>query len=157
MRSLVTLLAVLATSSASAAPVRGLRPADELRLVFLAADQGSVLTQGMTGDASIHVGRISARCKAGGCARAVIRKSFRLRVDGAGSGRFVRVRAFVQAGGQGKRYFLDGRPLSTVPMVVDAAAPVRVAVAHTLEIEVSAAEPDGMLAETIGWQVEEIR
>lgn len=158
MRSLVGLCVLLLASTLDAAPARGLRPRDELQLVFLDGDGRGGMANGATGDASLDVGRTSARCGGRhGCARGVIRRRFRLRVDGAGVARFVRVRAFLQTGAPGQRIRLDGHVLSTAPTLIDAAVPVRVAVAHTLEIEVSTAEPEGMLAESITWLVEDIR
>ncbi len=156
MRSLVGLAVLLVTSTLEAAPARGLRPRDELKLVFLDGDGGGGMVAGAAGDAALDVGRASARCDKR-CAPGVIRRRFRLRVDGAGVARFVRVRAFLQTGAPGKRIRLDGHVLSTAPTLIDAAVPVRIPVAHTLEIEVGTAEPEGMLAESITWLVEDIR
>jgi hypothetical protein len=147
-------LAFVATS-ASAAPRRTIRRSEDLRLVFLAGDAAPV-HQGATGDALIDVGRVTGRC-ARGCPRPVIQRRFRLRIDGGGSARFVRVRAFLQVATPGQQVRLDGRLLTEAPLIVDAATPLGVAVAHTVEIEVSPSAREGVLAESIVWIAEELQ
>lgn len=150
-------LALIASGApaADAAPVRAVRAIEDLRLVFLDGDAAPV-HQGATGDAMIDVGRVASRCVRS-CARTVVQRRFRLRVEGAGPARFVRVRAFLQASTPGQQVRLDGRVLTEAPMIVDAAMPVRMAVAHTLEIEISASAREGLLAETVVWNVEELQ
>jgi hypothetical protein len=150
------LIAALAASTADAGPPRGLRFSDGLRVAVLPADDG-MIRQGDGGDAAVDVGRLVARCANGDCSRIVVRKRFRLRVDGVRATKFVRVNAFVQLGSRGQRYRVDGRLLSSAPSLVDAVMPLGVAVPHTLEIEILASEPEGVLAETIVWQVEDVR
>ncbi|HVK88804.1 MAG TPA: hypothetical protein VM513_32010 [Kofleriaceae bacterium] len=147
-----SMLAALAMPAVAAA---GPEP---FRLVFLDADPGASVRQGAGDSATIDVGRVVARtCGGRACMRTVIQRRFRLRVDGQSSGRFVRVSAFVQHDVPGQRVKLDGRILSTMPQVVDAARPLRMPVAHMLEIEVSASQPEGPLAESIIWIVEDAR
>jgi hypothetical protein len=153
MRALVALAVTLAAVSAHAAPLRTVRRSDELRIVFLEGD-GAPVHQGSIGDAMIDVGRIAARC-AKSCGRTVATRRFRLRIDGGGSARFVRVRAFLQASTPGQTVRLDGRLLTEAPQLVDAAMPLHVPVGHTLEVDVAASARDGLLAETVLWTVEE--
>lgn len=155
MRALALLALALGTASVDAAPGRTVRPAEDLRIVFLDGDAAPV-HQGATGDAMIDAGRIASRC-ARTCARTVVQRRFRIRVDGAGPARFVRVRAFVQARTPGQQVRLDGRALTEAPLVIDAAMPLRAPVAHTLEIEVSPSARDGLLAETVVWIAEELQ
>lgn len=158
MRAVIAVAIALVAGGAApvdAAPVRTVRPSEDLRLVFLDGDAAPV-HQGATGDAMIDVGRVASRCVRS-CARTVVRRRFRLRVEGAGPARFVRVRAFVQASTPGQQVRLDGRVLTEAPLIVDAAMPLRAAVSHTLEIEIAASAREGLLAETVMWTVEELQ
>jgi hypothetical protein len=154
MRIAFTLLALLpAVAQVDAAPARLSRPVDELRLVFLDADDRAPVRQGADDDATIDVGRVvAARCPSRGCLRTVVRRQFRLRVDArATAARFARTQAFLQNDVPGHRVRIDGRLLSSTPQLIDTAVPLGVAVAHTLEIEVPVTEPEGMLADHIVW------
>ena len=167
MRGLAPTLVLLASVAiarvdvAAAGPMRGLRlaPVDELHLAFLDADEHASLHQGTSGDATIDVGRMSAKnCMARGCMRTVVQRRFRIRVEGSAlRTRFVRVQAFVQDDMSQQRLRIDGRPLGSAPTLIDAAIPVGVPVAHTLEIEVPVSAPEGLVAQTIVWQVESIQ
>lgn len=159
MRIAVAILALLPLAAAvDAAPSRGVRPADELRLVFLDADASAPVRQSPFGDAALDVGRVVAtQCPRSGCMRTVVKRRFRLRVDGAGTSRFVRVRAHLQTEMPGQRVLVDGRLLTSTPQLIDSVVPVRVAVAHTLVIEVPVSEPEGLLAHAIVWLVEDIK
>lgn len=152
-------LAALLPTVADAGPrtaLRAPRVREELRLVFLDADDKAPIRQGAFGDASVDVGTVRATNCAPRCTKSVVRRRFRLRVEGgATTSRFVRVQAYVQGDNPGQRVRLDGRVLSSSPQLIDANAPLRVAVAHTLEIEVSASEPQGVLAQSIQWIVED--
>ena len=154
MRLLAALIALLPMAHLDAAPLR-VRPAEELQLVFLDGDERAPVRRAAYGDATLDVGSVRAqRCGARGCASTIIKRRFRLRVDGRGS-RFVRVRAFLQDDTPGQRVRIDGRLLTSAPQLVGAAIPLRVAVSHTLEIEIPTSEPDGMLTRTIVWLVED--
>jgi hypothetical protein len=160
VRTLITLLAlVAAVAEVAAAPPRVGRPADQLRLVFIDGDGGAPVRSGGRGDANLDLGRVVAgRCLPRSCRRTVVRRRFRLRIDGrSAAARFVRLRAFVQNDMPGTRVRVDGRLLTSAPQLIDPAAPLGVPVAHTVEIEVPASEPQGMLAQTIVWVVEDDR
>lgn len=138
MRAAIVLFA-LAPVLASAAPPRRVRPDRELRAVILdggTVDVGSI--------------RCTTRCKS-----TAVKRRFRLRVEGASTARFARVRAFVQVDVPGQRIRIDGRLIGTMPILVDAASPLGIAVGHTLEIEVPATEPAGLVTQTINWLVED--
>lgn len=136
--------------------VRADRFIEPLRLAFLDADERAPVRKGFH-DAAIDVGRVtgtSTKCTPRSC---ILRRRFRLRVDGRTSARFVTLRAHIADDMAGQRLRLDGRLLSTTPTLVDAAAPVGVAMVHTIEIEVLSSEPEGLLAHTIEWTVEDMR
>jgi hypothetical protein len=135
------------------------RLASDLRVIFLDGDGDSPVRRGALDDATMDVGRVVAgRCGSRLCGRTVVRRRIRLRVDGRrGARRFVRVRAFVQNEMPGHRVRVDGRILTSAPQLIDAVAPLGVPVAHTLEIEVHASEPPGMLSQTIVWVAEDDR
>lgn len=150
----VALLSVVAPSGAS--PARTVAPRDELRLVFLDADDAGSVRSGAASSAAIDVGRVVADNCANGCMRTIVKRRFRLRVEG-GTARLVRVRAFVQDNWNGQRVRIDGRTLSSMPQLIDAAVPMRVAVTHTLEIDVPTSEPPGALSHSIVWLAEEVQ
>jgi hypothetical protein len=158
MRSLLIICALaIGASPAAAGPrTRTDRLMAPLRIVFLDGDERAPVRQAFSGDASIDVGRVtgtSTKCTPRSC---VIQRRFRLRVDGRSTARFVTVRAFLGVEMSGQRVRVDGRLLSTAPTLVDASAPLGIATTHTLEIEVFASEPDGLLAHTIQWTVEDL-
>jgi hypothetical protein len=158
MRLLFTLLAVSsAVADVAAAPARLARPVEEFQLVFLDGDDRAPVRQGA--DAAVmDIGRVVSRCWARRCASTVVQRRFRLRVDARSTApRFARVHAFVQNDAPGHRVRLDGRPLTSVPMLVDALVPLGVAVVHVLEIEVPISEPPGLLAQNIVWFAESAR
>jgi hypothetical protein len=129
---------------------------EPLRVVFLDGDERAPVRQAFSGDASIDVGRVtgtSTKCTPRSC---IVQRRFRLRVEGRSHARFATVRAFLGEDILGQRVRLDGRLLSSTPTLVDAAAPLGVATLHTLEIEVAASEPEGLLAHTIEWTVEDM-
>ena len=147
-----------AVTEVSAAPTRQTRLGEELSLVFLAGDSTAVHRDGYD-SAVIDVGRVVAgNCPSRGCTRTVVKKRFRLRVDGRASAtRFVRVRAFVQVDIPGQRIRIDGRLVTSLPQQVGAATPLGVPVSHLLEIEVPASEPAGSITQDIVWLVEDVR
>lgn len=156
MRILLTLLALMpAVADVAAAPARIARPGNELRLVFL-GDERAPVHQGASDDATIDVGRVvAAKCPTRGCMRTLVRKQFRLRVDGnATTTRFARTRAYLQHEVPGHRVRVDGRLLTTTPQIIDAAIPLGAPVSHTLEIQIPINEPEGALNESIVWLVE---
>jgi hypothetical protein len=160
MRVIITLFALLpAIARVDAAPARLSRPVSELRLVFLDGDDHAHVRQGAYDDATIDVGRVvAARCRSRGCVRTVVRRLFRLRIDGgATTARVARTRAFIQNDVPGHQVRLDGRLLTSSPQIIDAGIPVGIAVAHTLEIEVPTSEPEGLIADNIVWLVEDTR
>jgi hypothetical protein len=155
MRASVALAIAFVATSVDAAPLRTIRRIEDLRLVFLAGDAAPV-HQGATGDALIDVGRITGRC-AHGCPHSAVQRRFRLRVDGGGSARFVRVRAYLQVATPGQQVRIDGRLLTEAPQIIDAATPLGVAMTHTLEIDISPSAREGLLAESIVWIAEELQ
>ena len=160
MRILLTLLALLpAIPDVGAAPARLSRPSNDLRLVFLGSDERAPVYRGGTDDATIDIGRVvAAKCSTRGCMRSVVRRQFRVRVDGNGTAtRLVRTRAFIQDDVPGHRVRVDGRLLTTIPQIIDAAIPLGAPVPHSLEIEVPISEPEGALNQGIVWLVEDAR
>lgn len=160
MRKLIAVLVLVsATASAAASPARSAAPADAFRLVFLEGDAQAPVRRGGADDATIDVGRVvAARCPSRGCLRTVVRRQFRLRIDGAATtARFVRTRAYLQSDASGHRVRIDGRLLTAGPQLIDAMIPLGVPVVHTLEIEVPTTEPAGMLAESILWLAEDVQ
>jgi len=157
MRILITFVALLsAAAPVFAAPPRPARPAEEFRLVFLDGDDRAPVRQSAYDDATIDVGRVVAtRCASRGCMRTVVSRRFRLRVDAvATSARYVRTQVFLQSDVPGHRVRLDGRLLSSAPLMIDANVPLGVATIHTLEIEIPISEPAGMIAENLVWTAE---
>lgn len=157
---MITLLALLtAVADVTAAPVRLARPAEELQVVFLEGDDRAPVRQGAFDNASIDIGRVvGGRCPQRRCLSTIVRKRFRIRVDGrATTARFARTHAFLQNDTPGQRVRIDGRLLTSVPVLIDASAPLGVPVAHTLEIEVPTSEAKGVLAHNIIWLAEGAR
>jgi hypothetical protein len=160
MRIAITLLVLgIAAGRASASPARLSRPMDELRLVFLDADERAPVRQGARDQAMIDVGRVvAASCPSRRCVRTVVRRQFRLRIDGvATTARAARTYALLQNDVPGHRVRLDGRLLSSGPQLIDAALPLGVPIAHTLEIEIPISEPAGIINENIIWLAEDVR
>jgi len=160
MRMLIThLVVVSAAASAAASPARPAAPADAFRLVFLEGDAQASVRRDGADDATLDVGTVvAARGPSRGCLRTVVRRQFRVRVDGvATTARFVRTRAYLQSDAPGHRVRLDGRLLTAGPQLIDAMIPLGVPVAHTLEIEVPITEPPGLFAESIIWIAEDVR
>jgi hypothetical protein len=160
MRLPITLLALLpAVADVAAAPARLTRPVEEFQVVFLEGDDRAPVRRGAHDDATIDVGRVVAgRCPPHHCVSTVVRRRFRVRVDGRSTtARFVRMHAFVQNEMPGHRVRINGRLLTSVPLLIDAAAPLGVPVAHTIEIEVPTSEPAGLLAQNIVWLAEGAR
>jgi RNase P/RNase MRP subunit p29 len=149
----------VAALDVAAAPARPGRVIGELRPVFLEADDRAPVRRAGHDGATIDVGRVIAgRSSSRLAMRTVVRRQFRMRVDGSASvARFARVRAFVQNDTPGHRVRIDGRLLTSAPQLLDAAVPLGVPVSHVLEIEVPISEHDGALTETIVWQVEDVR
>lgn len=158
MRIIITLLALgAAVARVDATPARPIRPVADLRLVFLDGDDRAPVRRGAYDDAIIDVGRVvAARCHSRGCMRTAVRRQFRVRVEGATTARFARTHAFLQNDVPGHRVLLDGRPLTAAPVLIDAGVPLGLAVAHTLEIEVPSSEPEGVIADSIVWLVEDV-
>ena len=103
----------------------------------------------------VAAGRIDAgTLSAHGGRRATYRSIFRVLVQGRTPGRFARLRASVEAAGPRCTVRIDGVLLSAVPLMIDPLAPVGRAVTHTLDIEVPASEPPGLLASSITWLAE---
>lgn len=158
MRRLLVIagLALFASTVQAGPRVRVDRLMESLRLVFLDADERAPVRQAFGGDAAIDVGRVtgtSTKCTPKSC---IVQRRFRLRVEGRSTARFATVRAHLGEDLTGQRVRVDGRLLSTTPTLVDAAAPIGVATTHVIEIEVSSSEPEGLLAHTIEWTVEDL-
>jgi hypothetical protein len=115
------------------------------------------------GDAAVlEVGQLSAargaaRTRAArdghGHAQSIVdRRQIAVRLRSAsGRARFARLQASLKVEDPRCRVRIDGIVLTQVPQLIDAAAPVGAAVAHTLEIEVPVSEPPGVLATEITW------
>jgi hypothetical protein len=160
MRLLLTLLALFpAVADVAAAPARLTRPVEEFQVVFLEGDDRASVRSGAHDDATIDIGRVVAgRCASHRCLSTVVRRRFRVRVDGRSTtARFARMHAFVQNEMPGHRVRIDGRLLTSAPLLIDAAAPLGVPITHTLEIEVPTSEPEGVLAQNIVWLAEAAR
>jgi hypothetical protein len=146
MRAFLVLTTLLAcTSDAGAAG---------LRIRFGDASAGP------DGDAWIDLGSISGRScgfrDGDRCLRSSItRRRITVRVErGAGGMAFARLSASLVADDARARVRIDGVLLSAAPRLVDAGAPLGVAVAHTIEIEVPSTEPAGRVAAAITWHAE---
>jgi len=155
MRAALHVWAALAALASPSLTFAGPAP---FRLAFLDGDERASVRPGADDSATIDFGRVVAkRCGGHACARTTVQRRFRLRIDGRSARRFVQVSAYLQYDVPGQRVKLDGRVLSSMPQVIDAASPLRVPIAHTLEIEVPASHPEGPLAEAIVWIVEDAR
>jgi hypothetical protein len=165
MRGVFALLLAIA-GPALAAPVPSARPTDELTIEFLSADAASPVRQAAGGEAMLDVGRLGANtdgthpaqrtARHRGAETSIVtpRRIAILLRSNTGRGGFARLRAFVAVTDPRCRVEIDGIALSQSPQLIDPAAPVGRAVAHTLSIEVPASEPPGALDTRITWLAE---
>ncbi|MCU1349391.1 MAG: hypothetical protein JWO56_2421, partial [Acidobacteria bacterium] len=84
-----------------------------------------------------------------------IRRQFGIRIVHAGEVAIgtARITARLESWDGRATVRLDGRPLTAVPLLVDAHAPVGSVTVHQLEIEVPVSVPAGPLAASIAWEV----
>jgi len=129
-------------------------PDDSLTITFVESDsnQGSMLPAGS--DAWLDLKSVT---RMGSTKEKSIRTRHRfgvrvVRAGGAAWGTAV-LTAMLDSYDGRATYRLDGRPLTTAPLVVDAHAAVGTVVFHTLDVEVPVSVPEGPLAASINWQV----
>jgi hypothetical protein len=119
---------------------------------FLAAD---ALTPVGAGQALLDVGSVSAsqRCGRLPCSR--ITRAVGVKVQApAMRATSARLWAHVQSDDGRCRVKIDGQPLSAIPRLVDAAAPLGRARSHVIEIEVPASAAAGALSSAVIWRAE---
>jgi hypothetical protein len=155
-RALAVLLTTAVALSATAAERRRTvaPPDDSLTITFVESDsnEGSMLPAG--NDAWLDLKSIT---RMGVSKEKTIRTRHRfgvrvVRAGGAAWGTAV-ITALLDSYDGRATYRLDGRPLTTAPLVVDAHAAVGTVVFHTLDVEVPVSVPEGPLAASINWQV----
>jgi hypothetical protein len=155
-RALAVILSIVVALSAAAAERRRVvaPPDDSLTIVFVENDsaQGSMLPAG--NDAWLDLKSV-ARMGASKEKSIRIRHRFGVRVVRAGGAAWGTAVITAQLDSYDGRasYRLDGRPLTTATLVVDAHAAVGTVVFHTLDVEVPVSVPEGPLAASINWQV----
>jgi len=124
---------------------------DEIRIVFV----------GVTGsgsEAMVDAGAMSqTRAKRGRGARtaSVTRRVFGIRIEAASAseGATATLRASLESHDARSTIRIDGIELTTVPKIIDPQSPLGIATTHTIEIEVSAAVPEGGFASAVRWDV----
>jgi hypothetical protein len=119
-------------------------PSSSLTLTFM--DGGAATT------AILDAG--TAAWKGGRRRTTVITRSFAVRIGGPSreARGTATLRAFLETPDPRATMRIDGIVLGTAPVVIHHHAPIGVAVAHTLEIEVPVTAPDGPLVASIGWE-----
>jgi hypothetical protein len=75
-----------------------------------------------------------------------------VRSDGTAWGT-ARVEARLESTDGREKVWIDGQPLTTVPLVVEAHAAVGAVTVHRIEIEVPENVPAGAISASIGWDV----
>jgi hypothetical protein len=149
----MTVLALLGAALIAGQPGAVPAPCDGIRVAVAASPAG---IRSLGGErAVLDIGAVSgatANVRRGhGFLAARVARSVAVRVDGcAGTPRFARLRASV-AGNGGTEVRVDGVRLSSIPALVDAAAPLGASVHRTIEIAVPPSEPEGPLALAITW------
>ena len=155
-RALAVILSSMVALSGAAAERRSTvaRPDDSLTIVFVESDsdQGSMLPAG--NDAWLDLKSVT-RMGASKEKSIRMRHRFGVRVVRAGGAAWgtAMITALLDSYDGRASYRLDGRPLTTAPLVVDAHAAVGTVVFHTLDIDVPVSVPEGPLAASINWQV----
>jgi hypothetical protein len=138
---------LMAASASGAVPLQGVRP-QEISIAFEAPDDPSASAGAM------DLGRLPLRpgrhVRAAGTRRIV---RVRLRAATA-SVRFARLSARLDGGAGGCIVRVDGVRLGPMPQLIDASAPIGLAVSHTIEFDVPASEPAGAVAASITWLAE---
>lgn len=124
---------------------------DEIRIAFVGVP-------GSGTDAMIDAGstaRVRSAARRGTKQFTTIRKTFGVRLEASGSGEGVTatLRASLESHDGRSTMRIDGIPMSTIPKVILAHAPLGVVTTHTIEIEVPAEVAEGAFASAIRWDV----
>jgi len=171
MRALLLTVFLALAAAAPAQAGAALAGAErELTITFVSADSAGGLVQAAAGGGLLDVGRLSAArtrgrrwpsCGSGERCGPIVQRRVAVRVDearrgarGARAAHVARLSAFVAGDGTRCRVRVNGMPLTALPQVIDAHAPVGAAIVYTLEIEVPSSEPEGPLASAITWLAE---
>jgi len=155
--STTAIVMLLWAGSPNAAPQRPTAAAGQhagLTISFTAVDAGASMT-GMMGNPLLDLGRIVATPARARASSTLVRREIAIRlVSGDQVTGTARLSAWLQADDRRSQIRVDGRLLSDVPLIIDAAAVIGTAVRHAIEIEVPYSEPAGPLVSTITWRAE---
>ena len=155
-RALTGILMIAIALSEAAAEHRAIAvapPDDSLTITFIEGDsnQGSMIPAG--NDAWLDLKSVK-RMGASNEKSIRTRHRFGVRVVRAGgAGGSAVITALLDSYDGRATYRLDGKPLTSAPLIVDAHAAVGTVVFHTLDIDVPVSIAEGPLAASITWQV----
>ena len=159
MRNLSTtaLVMLLWAGSPNAAPQRGTAAAGQragLTISFTPVDAGASMA-GLAGNPLLDLGRIVATPGRTRASSTFVRREIAIRLVSGDQGTgMATLSAWLQADDRRSHIRVDGRLLSDVPLIIDAAAVIGTAVRHAIEIEVPYSEAAGPLVSTITWRAE---
>ena len=143
MKNLLALMLLVSLSMPAAEAARRraavTQPAEELAIVFVPMNGQSLM-----GDV----------LEVGGIAKGNVARTVGVRVvrrGGAGKG-VAALRAWVEAPDARVALRVDGKPLGGAPILIDPQAPLGIAVAHRIEIDVPPSAPEGALLSAIRWE-----
>jgi hypothetical protein len=155
--SATALVILLWAASPATAPQQGTAAPGQrtgLTITFTSVDAGASMS-GATGDLLIDLGTIVGTPTQTHAHSTISRREFAIRLLCASNPTgMARVSAWLQVDDHRSRVRIDGRLLSDVPLVVDAAAVIGTAARHAIEIEVPYSEPAGPLVSRITWRAE---
>lgn len=153
-RLTVVFLSALLAFPAAAARRRSVAPvvADDLAILFVetAAADGTFIAAG--GDAWLDVKEVA---KTAGDHHTRVGRSFGIRIvrTSSSTAGTISITARLASTDGRTSMRLDGKPLTELPMVVDAHAVVGAVVMHRLDIEINDAVAPGAIAASIAWDV----
>jgi hypothetical protein len=110
-------------------------------------DEITIAFVGLTGGSS------EALVDAGTVTQKRVRRPFGIRLDAQGKTGVATLRAFLETYDGRCVIRIDGKTVGTVPVVIDAQAPLNEVTTHILEIEVPASVPEGAFASSVRWEV----
>jgi hypothetical protein len=155
--SVTALVMLLWAASPTTAPQQGTAASGQrtgLTITFTSLDVGASLS-GTTGDPLIDLGTIAGTPTQTRAHSTIIRREFAIRLLSTSNPTgMASVSAWLQVDDRRSRVRVDGRLLSDVPLIVDAAAVIGTAVRHAIEIEVPYSEPAGPFVSRITWRAE---
>jgi hypothetical protein len=150
------IMAILLALPASAARKRAVAPVagDTITIVFVSAPAGDESFTSAGGDAWLDVKDVAHHGGAREHSTRVQRRfGIRLVRTSNSSQGTAAITAHLEASDGRTSIRLDGKTLTTGPIVVDAHAAIGAVSFHTLEIEVSDAVAPGPIAASIAWEV----